>query len=398
MDFASTRDAALARLEAFVETAPRYGRERNFVKPGHPAVSRLSPAIRHRLISEDEVARRVMAAHPFPVVEKFVQEVYWRTYWKSWLSLRPQVWTAFTQDSIPEPARAREVEAARSGNPIIDRFARELAETGYLHNHARMWVAAWWIHQARLPWQAGARWFFRHLLDADPASNTLSWRWVAGLQTPGKTYLARRSNLETYIDADWLEPLSEGLADFEHPQARLPDSAPREEIRLPELPRLEPDPCLRTGLWIHEEDLSVETLDWDHLAISSIRALGQASAWQTHGASPFRRAWLQAALQDAAQRASIKWNQPVVMNSPMSLERAILDWAEECGLEQIVLMRPAPGPLADEWAALQSRLETAGLRVGLRDRGQDLDCRPLARAGFFGFWEKVRDRLQAPGS
>ena len=80
----------------------------------------------------------------------------------------------------------------------MDRIARELIQTGYLHNHARMWWASFWIHAEGLPWELGADVFFRHLLDADPASNTLSWRWVAGLQTAGKTYLVRLSNLQKY--------------------------------------------------------------------------------------------------------------------------------------------------------------------------------------------------------
>ena len=75
---------------------------------------------------------------------------------------------------------------------VMNGFARELVETGYLHNHSRMWFAGYWVHVARLPWQLGAKFFQDHLLDFDPASNTLSWRWVAGLQTPGKTYLPRR--------------------------------------------------------------------------------------------------------------------------------------------------------------------------------------------------------------
>lgn len=397
MDFASTRDAALARLDDFVGIAPRYGRERNFVKPGHPAVSRLSPAIRHRLISEQEVARRVMAAHPFHAVEKFVQEVYWRTYWKSWLSLRPQIWTDFSQRPIPDPPLARQVEAGHSGNAIIDHFARELRETGYLHNHARMWVAAWWIHQARLPWQSGARWFFRHLLDADPASNTLSWRWVAGLQTPGKTYLARRSNLETYLDADWLEPYRSGLAEFENPEPFLPSSPTREPVTEVDLPAMDLDPMLRTGLWIHEEDLSVETLAWENMPIAAARVIADAASWDRWEVSGGRRAWLEAALQDSAKRASQNWNRPVVMETRQSIETSLLHWAEEEGLEQVVLMRPAPGPLADTWERLHPRLVAAGLRVALRDRPEDLAFRPLARAGFFGFWEKVRSRLLAPG-
>ena len=87
----------------------------------------------------------------------------------------------------------------------MDRFARELIATGYLHNHARMWWASFWVHVERLPWELGADFFFRHLLDADPASNTLSWRWVAGLQTRGKSYLVRRSNLRRFADPSLLE-------------------------------------------------------------------------------------------------------------------------------------------------------------------------------------------------
>lgn len=397
MEFAHTREKALERLDEFVAVAARYGRERNFVKPGHPAVSRLSPAIRHRLVSEREVSERVMAAHPFPAVEKFIQEVHWRIYWKSWLSLRPKVWAEFALAPVGDEGLARRIEAGCSGNPVIDRFARELAETGYLHNHARMWVAAWWIHQAGLPWQAGARWFFRHLLDADPASNTLSWRWVAGLQTPGKTYLARRSNLETYIDSDWLDPVRDGLVEFENPVAKVPPSPVREAVTLPDLPGMAADPSLKTGLWIHEEDLSVETLPWDDLEFSAIRVFGHRSAWTRHAASPTRRSWLQAALLDASERASRHWNRPVAMETPDQLLDAVLRWAVEAGLEQIVLMRPGPGPLGDEVAEVLPRLQAAGLRIAMRDRPEDLAFRPLAGSGFFGFWEKVRKQLIPAG-
>jgi len=200
VDFPATRAEALARLSEFEKKASRYSRERNYVVPGHLNVSRLSPAIRHRLVTEEEVAKYILHRYAFSTVEKFLQEVYWRRYWKSWLSLRPQVWNdyltklgALTQGTIEGPVE------------IMNDFARELIETGYLHNHARMWFAGYWVHTLKRPWELGADFFYQHLLDADPASNTLSWRWVAGLQTVGKSYLARRSNLEKYLHPDLLK-------------------------------------------------------------------------------------------------------------------------------------------------------------------------------------------------
>ena len=200
--FANTREAALAQLNHFIPASGKYSRDRNHVFPyQHHNVSCLSPAIRHRLLSEEEAAAAPLVRYASSTIEKYTQEIYWRRYWKSWLSLRPQVWDEYLAElpaielSDSEQERYQKAISGDSGLAIMDLFTRELLETGYLHNHARMWWAGWWIHIARLPWQLGADFFYQNLLDADPASNTLSWRWVAGLQTPGKTYLPRRSNL-----------------------------------------------------------------------------------------------------------------------------------------------------------------------------------------------------------
>ncbi len=83
-------------------------------------------------------------------------------------------------------ARWEQATTGRTGLACFDAWARELLDVGYLHNPARMWFASLWIFTLELPWALGADFFLRHLLDGDPASNTLSWRWVGGLQTPGK--------------------------------------------------------------------------------------------------------------------------------------------------------------------------------------------------------------------
>ena len=166
--------------------------------------SLLSPFIRYRLISEENVLKKVLEKYELRDCEKFVQEIYWRTYWKGWLEHRPSVYSDYLEDRnklIEELGNKKFYLNAISGNTnlsFFNKWVNTLKEDGYLHNHVRMWFASIWIFTLKLPWQLGADFFMQHLLDGDPASNTLSWRWVAGIQTKGKNYLARKSNIEKY--------------------------------------------------------------------------------------------------------------------------------------------------------------------------------------------------------
>jgi deoxyribodipyrimidine photo-lyase len=156
VDFPCTREAALGRLEEFLESGlGGYAARRNHVEDGHGNVSRLSGALRHRLVGEWEVVGAVMRRGGWPRAEKFLQEVVWRTYWKGWLEQRPGVWEDWKRLRGEECGRCGEVAGGRSGCAVMDRFARELVETGYLHNHARMWWASFWVHRLRLPWAVG---------------------------------------------------------------------------------------------------------------------------------------------------------------------------------------------------------------------------------------------------
>ena len=83
----------------------------------------------------------------------------------------------------------------KTGIKCFDHWTEELVETGYLHNHARMWYASIWVFTLRKSWASGANLFRDHLIDWCPASNTLGWRWVAGLQTRGKIYVAKADNI-----------------------------------------------------------------------------------------------------------------------------------------------------------------------------------------------------------
>jgi len=163
-------------------------------------VSGLSKYISHGVLCEYDVVRQTLKRAPLAEVEKFVQEVFWRIYWKGWLEHRPSVWHDFVRfdaDCFAQKDYRNAVEG-RTGIACFDAWVAELQETNYLHNHTRMWFASIWIFTLGLPWQAGARFFQEHLLDGDAASNTLGWRWVAGIQTKGKHYLARASNIEQF--------------------------------------------------------------------------------------------------------------------------------------------------------------------------------------------------------
>jgi len=209
MNFVTSRASAVEKLNSFVEqNLFEYSRLRNFdYGPNNRSnISCLSPYITHGVISEIEVIKKSLNKFSFSKNEKFIQEVLWRTYWKGWLELRPAVWT----DYLNELKKIREefkynadYKKAIEGNTNIecfDEWVNELKENNYLHNHARMWFASIWVFTLELPWQLGAEFFMKHLYDGDAAANTLGWRWVAGIQTQGKNYLASEWNIKKFTN------------------------------------------------------------------------------------------------------------------------------------------------------------------------------------------------------
>lgn len=198
----------------------RYARTRNHLDG---AVTGLSPYIRHGVVSlvevRDSALRRV--SHPSQA-SKLISELGWRDYWQRlYARLGDGVWedregykTGYTARDYSGELPA-DIAESRTGLYCIDAFSRELTETGYLHNHARMWVAAYVVHWRRVRWQAGARWFLEHLLDGDPASNNLSWQWVASTFSH-KPYFFNRENIERFTGGGHCRqcPLK-GRCDFE---------------------------------------------------------------------------------------------------------------------------------------------------------------------------------------
>ena len=209
MNFGTSRASAIENLNRFVDqNLFEYSKLRNFdYGPDNRSnISCLSPYITHGVISELEVIKKSLNKFSFSKNEKFIQEVLWKTYWKGWLELRPAVWT----DYLNELKKIREkfkdntdYKKAIEGNTNIECFNEwvdELKENNYLHNHARMWFASIWVFTLELPWQLGAEFFMKHLYDGDTAANTLGWRWVAGIQTQGKNYLANEWNIKKFTN------------------------------------------------------------------------------------------------------------------------------------------------------------------------------------------------------
>ena len=299
------RRAAERRLAA-IDPA-RYGASRNHLDG---AVTRLSPYIRHGVLTLAEVREAVFErlralgepestrqGELFPAApagrcwspaqrragEKLINELGWRDYWQRlWQQLGDGIWVDREplKTGLPPEAYAPElpgdIAAGATGLACIDGFAAELRGTGWLHNHARMWLAAYVVHWRRVRWQAGARWFLQHLLDGDPASNNLSWQWVAS-SFSHKPYFFNRANLERFsggrycvgcpladrggaagcpFDASY-EALQARLFRPLHPRAEAgPSSAPVRSEPPPLPPPPGGPPPRRPLLWVHGEALS----------------------------------------------------------------------------------------------------------------------------------------------
>ena len=209
MNFEGSRAKALDKLNNFVENnLSEYSKLRNFdYGPDNRSnISCLSPYITHGIINEKEVIKKSLDKFSFTKNEKFIQEVLWRTYWKGWLELRPSVWTDFLielkkiKGDFQNNQNYKNAIEGKTNVECFNYWVNELKENNYLHNHTRMWFASIWIFTLNLPWQLGAEFFMQHLYDGDAASNTLGWRWVAGIQTQGKHYLASEWNIKKFTN------------------------------------------------------------------------------------------------------------------------------------------------------------------------------------------------------
>jgi len=209
MNFEASRAKALDKLNYFVQNnLSEYSKLRNFDfgPENRTNISCLSPYITHGIINEREVIEKSLNKFSFSKNEKFIQEVLWRVYWKGWLELRPNVWSDYLielnniKDEFKNNKNYLNAIEGKTNVECFNVWINELKENNYLHNHTRMWFASIWIFTLDLPWQLGAEFFMQHLYDGDAASNTLGWRWVAGVQTQGKHYLASDWNIKKFTN------------------------------------------------------------------------------------------------------------------------------------------------------------------------------------------------------
>ena len=194
------RSAGLKRLEQF--QLEKYGKQRNFLDG---EVGRLSPYLSRGCLELEEVRQWALKRSKSNSVEKFVSELAWRAFFHLVYEEegdrilkdleKPKVSMRQHQNMLPE-----DIASGETGIPSMDTFIAMLKETGYLHNHARMYLASYIVHFRRVSWRAGADWMYGLLIDGDFASNHLSWQWVASTFSH-KPYIFNRENLERYAGA-----------------------------------------------------------------------------------------------------------------------------------------------------------------------------------------------------
>ena len=180
-----------------------YPSYRNYDLTSKQTTSKLSSAISSGIIKESDIIRS-LNEHGVSTSNKFLEEVFWRIYFRGYFETHPSIWQSYKEClSNDKQFKDEDYQNAIDGNTGIlcfDDWLNDLYNTGYLHNHTRMWFASIWMFTLKLPWTLGCDLFMRYLSDADEASNILSWRWVAGLHTSKKPYVARASNIKKYTD------------------------------------------------------------------------------------------------------------------------------------------------------------------------------------------------------
>jgi deoxyribodipyrimidine photo-lyase len=384
-DWQPDRDAA---LHALGDYAPRMGRDyasnRNFdgSEADRPGTSEFSPWVTRRVLTEEELVGTALDHHGFERAEKFIQEVVWRTYFRGWLEQRPGLWGQYEQrvEALLEKAGGdyHAATAGQTGIACFDHWASLLTESGFLHNHARMWFASIWIFTLRLPWELGADFFQSQLLDFDAASNLLSWRWVAGLHSAGKTYRADADNIARYTEGRF-QPGARELAAHAEPVAEtlvVPEPrAPFAGDRLPDAPYallITERDCAPAGSTAQEQ-----TPDW--VLATRLRAQERVN--------PRNISFDNACMKDSAQRQSGRYVEADKVVAAL----------QQAGMDHVVTHYVGQGPAQHHWKVLRGALESGGIRVHQRVRAWDCAFWPQARAGYFRVKKRMRNTLSDLG-
>ena len=398
--FIPTREAGLKRLKEFAPLAGEiYSNKRNFDFSSieKNSVSALSPWIKHRLITEEEVLIEILKYHNPHSAMKFIQEVFWRGYFKGWLEQHPTVWSHHNEKLIKEYVKLENNKFIKenymsavngeTGIECFDFWCKQLKSTGYLHNHVRMWFASIWVFTLKLPMELGADFFMLHLIDADAASNTLSWRWVSGLHTKGKAYAARASNIEKFTDGQFnpsgqlredIEPLTENI---NHPFVPLVD-----------LEQFKDEDAI---LLVTEEDCSPETsIREDNLEVEIVPLYRKKKFPEWIEPLDSVRSFSNTAVQNSAQRLGCKNLKSV---EDTNWTEIILDASDKLGTKNIITPKIPVGAVKSEFRKIKKNLAEHDIYINEHYRDYDKYTWQYASKGFFKLKKQIPNILYQLG-
>ena len=367
MNFETSRAKALDKLDIFLENnLSEYSKLRNFdFGPKHRSnTSCLSPYITHGIIKEKEIIQKSLNKFSFSKNEKFIQEVLWRTYWKGWLELRPNVWNDYlielnnVKKNFNKNQNYLNAIEGKTDIECFDHWVNELKENNYLHNHTRMWFASIWIFTLELPWQLGAEFFMQHLYDGDAASNTLGWRWVAGVQTQGKHYLASEWNIKKFTNNRF-----QNIKLNENAPPKVsgkPYSIIKQDFGNPEI-------VADQNLLVFENNLSFETSDFQNHKFKKIFIVSNKNENRSIKLSQKVMKFKSLLMEDQRQRLEDR-----------SIECEIIDITEIQNIENCYGLYPTIGENLDY-------LNSNNLKINFLFRDLDQSSWQYCNKGFFNF-------------
>ena len=398
--FIPTREAGLKRLKEFAPLAGEtYSNERNFdfSSTKKNSVSALSPWIKHRLITEEEVLIEILKYHSPHSAMKFIQEVFWRGYFKGWLEQHPTVWSHHNEKLIKEYTKLENNKFIKenymsaingeTGIECFDFWCEQLKSTGYLHNHVRMWFASIWVFTLKLPMELGADFFMLHLIDADAASNTLSWRWVSGLHTKGKAYAARASNIEKFTNGQFnpsgqlVEDISPLTENIDHP--------------LVSLPQLDKSIQKDAVLLVTEEDCSPETsLETKDLEVEILPLYLEKKYPRWIEPNNSVRFFSNTAVQNTCQRLGQLGVEKI---DKTKWTDAILEASDRLGTKNIIISKVPVGAVKSKLRKVKKNLAEHDIYIYEHYKNYDMYTWQHASKGFFKLKKQIPNILHQLG-
>ena len=383
----TSRDAALQGWESLLSGLGK-GKD-----AGSLASSGLSMALRYRLLSESEALTSLLSRHKPQLADALLKELAATTYWRGWAEGRPQIYLTYVRACDDDRRRFTGTQSlataleGRTGLVAFDEWNKEMVETGWLPQQARLWYASIWIFTLRLPWTLGAAHFASHLIDTDAATSVLMWRSVAGLHTSPKPYVAKAAEISKWSQGryDLTGHLNESPVALTGPALPSP--------RFQELPA-QPSGALAENyaLLVTPDDLSPETSSIGELKPRVILTTGFENLSKNVQFGPKVRGFVNSALEDTADRLARHYDCPVEsLAHSDNVGETIGERLTSQNIPHLVYHQPSLGP----WQEMLSRATSkdVGLKYFPLRRGWDSKLWPSATRALLDFHEAVKPRL-----